>query len=234
MGMNRKAADMRIEERVTGLLSSDNNIHARGIKVRVSDGVVYLEGEVPDKNTKYLSGQLPNAVEGVKEVRNALEVVMPERNDIPPDEIIKESIIKLLREHFGGERNELDIEVSGGDVLIKGSVSSYIEKSDVDEMLSGLEGVNSVKNELTIAGSSKDDPLDRDIARRVEDLYENSYSIDAGKITVNVKQGIVMLSGEVAGRLEYDRAEETAKTADGVISVINDLVITGGPGKNRI
>jgi osmotically-inducible protein OsmY len=223
---------MRIREEIKELLSSEERISSRGINLKVSDGIVFLDGNVPDKNAKYIAGQIIKGVKGVKDVHNAIVVSIPEQNDVPADDIIKESILKLVNEHFTGKAADLDIKVSGGEVTLKGCVSAHNEKSDMDELVSGIKGVRSVSNELSIAGASEEDPLDKDIAGRVENLFDKSYSLDAGKITVNAKQGIVTISGEVPARFQYDRAEETARSADGVVSVINELDITGDAGNN--
>jgi osmotically-inducible protein OsmY len=67
-------SDERIKEDVCERLSEHHFIDASSINVEVEQGVVTLEGSVPDRWQKYQTEDLVDAISGVKDIHNRLTV----------------------------------------------------------------------------------------------------------------------------------------------------------------
>lgn len=65
--------DSRIMDDICELFTSDRDLDASDIDVKVESGVVILSGKVEDRNTKRYAGLLAERVPGVKDIENLLE-----------------------------------------------------------------------------------------------------------------------------------------------------------------
>ena len=75
------------------------------------------------------------------------------------------------------------------------------------------------------AGQAVDDAT---IGTKLKAAYAGDPELSALKINVDTTQGAVRLRGEVKNMAEWRKAGDTARKVDGVKSVDNQLVITGG------
>ena len=69
-----KAADRALQKNVLRALSKTRGLRVSAITVRAHNGVVTLEGTVPEESQVELATQAAGAVEGVKSVTNALSL----------------------------------------------------------------------------------------------------------------------------------------------------------------
>jgi hyperosmotically inducible periplasmic protein len=69
-----KAADRALQKEVLRALSKTKGLRVSAITVRARNGVVTLEGTVPEQSQVGLATQAAEAVEGVKSVTNALSL----------------------------------------------------------------------------------------------------------------------------------------------------------------
>lgn len=67
-------SDQRIREEICEILSDDFRIDASDISVEVRDGVVLIEGSVPDRLQKHRVEDIADSCSGVKDVNNSLRV----------------------------------------------------------------------------------------------------------------------------------------------------------------
>lgn len=70
--------DERLHELVCELLAEDHDVDASEVEVSVRDGVVLLEGTVPERRMAYIAEEIAASVNGVREVDNRLRAT-PER-----------------------------------------------------------------------------------------------------------------------------------------------------------
>jgi hypothetical protein len=71
---NYARSDQRISDDLCERLTDDDEIDARGIEVRVSDGVVTLSGTVADRAMKHRAEDLAERCAGVRDVENRIRV----------------------------------------------------------------------------------------------------------------------------------------------------------------
>lgn len=67
-------SDARIQEDLHELLTGDDGIDATAVIVAVSEGVVTLNGWVPERRMKHLAEELATSCRGVREVDNRIQV----------------------------------------------------------------------------------------------------------------------------------------------------------------
>lgn len=70
---NYRRSDDAIREDLCELLMDDPDVDATEIDVRVSDGVVTLDGTVRERGMKHLAERLAESVRGVRDVQNNLQ-----------------------------------------------------------------------------------------------------------------------------------------------------------------
>ncbi|MFX1765788.1 BON domain-containing protein [Paraburkholderia sp. A1RI-2L] len=67
-----KAADRALQKAVMRALSKTKGLRVSTISVRARNGVVTLEGQVPEQSQAELATKVAEGVQGVKQVKNAL------------------------------------------------------------------------------------------------------------------------------------------------------------------
>jgi len=145
------------------------------------------------------------------------------------DRIVKEVRHELLLLPYYGVFDNLAYQVGpDGAVTLVGEVARPTLKSDAENVVKRIEGVEKVDNQikvLPVAGN--DDQIRR--ATYIA-IYGNNnlapYSMRAvPPIHIIVENGRVTLEGAVARRMDSQIAEAQAKSVPGVFSVTNNLKV---------
>ena len=212
-----------IKKDVVDQLYWDSRVDASDVDVEVVDAMVRLKGTVPDLPTMEAVRQNVWLVPGVRFVHNRLKVKHREGFDIPADGKIGEKVREILRwePHLG--TTNFDVSVISGWVTIKGTVDSYFKKSRASEVVRGLRGVLGVGNEIAVVPSHN--PEDREIADNILAALDRNIHVGAESIDVQVRDGVVTLSGSVRHLPAFEAAQGTVEHTRGVIAVKNQLTI---------
>jgi osmotically-inducible protein OsmY len=124
------------------------------------------------------------------------------------------------------DANDVNVEVDKGVVQLSGFVKSEEQRREAANIANDIVGVKKVNNKLVV-GSGK-----RSMGQTVEDQYIETKvnaalmaekDTDAGDIDVEVRNGVVQLSGFVSSAAEKKRATEVAAGIEGVTKVDNAL-----------
>jgi osmotically-inducible protein OsmY len=124
-----------------------------------------------------------------------------------------------------------EVNTTNGIVTLQGKATSQAQKDLTTEYAKDVEGVKDVKNEMTIAKTSK---KTQTVSRKVDDasitalvkmtlLYHRSTS--ALNTSVTTSNGVVTLSGKASNAAEKDLTTKFAKDVNGVKSVKNQMTI---------
>ena len=145
------------------------------------------------------------------------------------DRIVKEVHHELVMLPFYGVFDNLAYKVSpDGTVTLLGQVSRPTLKSDAENVVKRIEGVERVDNQLKVLPAS---PNDDRIRRAVYNaIYRNDvlsqYALRAvPPIHIIVENGNVTLEGVVARQMDKQVAEMQAKSVPGVFSVNDNLKV---------
>ncbi len=212
----------RIRDEVNSNLVWDNRIDATNINVDVVDGRVILTGTVPSYSDRWEAEDDAYSIPGVRYVDNRLKVV-PTVSPIPSDADIRLRVENVLHRNPSIDASRILVSVENGAVTPNGTVPSYWLKDKTHDIASGVSGVVDVINDLRV--HLPEETTDRAIRRDILNTLERHTLIDTGRVNVKVSRGIVTLSGTVDGYNDFRTVEEIAKFTNGVVDVINELVI---------
>ena len=140
--------------------------------------------------------------------------------------IQKEVRHELLLLPFFGVFDNLEYKVEGDTVTLLGAVTRPVLKSDAENVVKRIEGVNHVVNKIDVLPPS---PMDDRIRRALfhaiyGDPALEKYDLGVQKpIRIIVKSGQVTLEGVVDNQTDKDLAGLRANGVSGVFSVTNNL-----------
>jgi osmotically-inducible protein OsmY len=120
-----------------------------------------------------------------------------------------------------GDRGHVNVTSYNRIALITGEVPSEADKEAVGKAIGAIENVNSVVNELEIAGNSSLTSRSSDavITGRVKAALVDAKDIQANAIKVVTERGNVYLMGRVTEK-EADRAAQVTRDVGGVLKVV--------------
>ena len=133
---------------------------------------------------------------------------------------------------FNSHLNSFDINTDVQDrvVILTGKVDSAVDKSLAEELVTSLEGVESVDNKLSVINKKQESELvasltDSKVEAVVKSKLLMSSDVSGTSIEVEVLNGVVILTGEVDSDSEEELAVMIAKNSEDVKSVINKLEV---------
>jgi osmotically-inducible protein OsmY len=137
-------------------LAYHRNIDASATQMTASDGVVTLSGRVASAAQKALTGNIVENVDGVKEVKNELQVLPPagkhktlaEKID---DASVTAQVKAVLLGHRGTHMLSTRVKTDLGVVHIRGEARDAAEKELVTRLVADVRGVRRIDNRMTIA-----------------------------------------------------------------------------------
>ena len=125
--------------------------------------------------------------------------------------------------------DDIKIQSKDGAVTLTGIVSEESRKGLAKETVAGLPGVKSVDNRLEVKGAPPTPNSDAWIGEKVKATLLFHRNVSGSKTKVQVKDGIVTLSGEASSQAQKDLTTEYAKDVDGVKDVKNELTVSEAP-----
>jgi hyperosmotically inducible protein len=125
----------------------------------------------------------------------------------------------------------LQYKVTGNDVTLMGAVTNSTIKTDAENAVKHIEGVEKVDDQIEVLPPS---PIDDQIRRaEYRAIYGQGTLSRYGlgslqSIHIIVKGGHVTLEGNVDTEADKNAANIYANGVSGVLSVTNNLMVTGG------
>jgi hyperosmotically inducible periplasmic protein len=121
--------------------------------------------------------------------------------------------------------DSIKTESKNGAVTLTGTVAEESHIGLARDTVSGLPGVKSVDNQLTVKGERPAEHSDSWVGLKVKTALLFHRNVSATKTDVNVKDGIVSLSGEASSMAQKELTTEYAKDVEGVKEVKNDMTV---------
>jgi hyperosmotically inducible protein len=128
----------------------------------------------------------------------------------------------------GHGTSNINIEVQQGVVQLAGFVKSDHERETAEKSAATVKGVRDVSNQLVVQTSSRSTGRTLDdgvVAGKVKTGLADHEKTSGYRINVEVRHGVVLLSGFVTSSEERNEALKVAASVDGVIDVINGMDI---------
>ncbi len=201
------------------------------IKVNSKDGVVTLKGTVAASSHKSLAEDTVENLPGVKSVDNQLKV----KGESPAehsDGWIGTKVKSALLYHRNVRATKTVVSVKDGIVTLSGEASSMAQKELTTEYAQDVEGVKSVKNEMTVVkpDAKRDETLgekidDASITAQVKSSLMSRRSTSGLKTKVSTTDGVVTVSGVAKNAAEKSLVTKLVSDIHGVNSVVNNMTI---------
>ena len=227
-------------------LLTTQGMTATDIAVDTTDGRVSLYGKVGSASDKQRAEELTKELDGVKSVRNRLQVVPIAKAPFvaATDASIRSAVEEKLRADPKLQGTEIEVEsVTNGVVLLDGEAENSAEHLRAIEVARSVRGVRRVESEV----DTDDDDSSLDLWSRRElrqdgrglldvasDLWLTAEArlrliadprLPAPDIHVDCRDQVVTLFGEVPSPQAKRAAEQAVRTIDSVRSVKNDLQV---------
>jgi osmotically-inducible protein OsmY len=212
-------SDEKIRNDVLKHLRWNGRLGITGLDAAVRDGTVVLTGRVPTCKAKHSAEVGCLHIVGVRTVQNELEIV-PAGN-LPTDEEVRMNLIDLFLWNGDVGSDNIAVTISDGAVTLQGSVGSYWEKVEAEELASGIRGVRHVRNHLAVVPAH--DMLDEEISDAIISALERNRSANPQDVHITVRYGRVTLSGSVPTWCAYQAALDAAAHTRGVVEVKAEL-----------
>lgn len=201
------------------------------IDIAAKDGVVTLSGTVAAASHRTLAQDTVEGLPGVKRVDNRLEVTGEQPADKSDTWILTKVKTSLWFHHSVSSLTGVDVK--DGIVTLTGTASSQAQKDLTGEYAMDVEGVKSVKNEMTLvqdgsaqakaaAGEAIDDAS---INAQVRMTLGSHRSTSAVRTRCSTQDGVVTLTGEAANQAEKDLVSKLTRDINGVKSVTNNMTV---------
>jgi hyperosmotically inducible protein len=237
------AKDEDIEKRVKTALSSDPALAGSTVTVTsVNDGAVLLGGKAETLSAHLRALETARGVDGVRRVES--EIQSPDRladeeiwHDAPTNEaesattrvgaaandawITSATKVRLMAADVSAF--DVNVDTRSGVVTLFGAVPTATEKATAEAEAKKVDGVKSVKNEIQVVPASKAAAVEKK-----DDQIQTAVSARLGErdglkdVEVEVKNGVVRLTGSVGSQTDRLAALTTARTSEGVRSVVGD------------
>ncbi|MFO7985320.1 MAG: BON domain-containing protein [Desulfatiglandaceae bacterium] len=217
--------DEQIKKDVVDELYWDDRVDASKVTVEVSNVTVTLRGEVPTYFSRTAAYNDTLGIVGVISVRNQLSVRYPTGISVPTDEELESKIRRRLDWNPDIDVLDLEIDVTAGEVTLRGTVDAYWKKIHAEDLVALEPGVVFINNHLAIVPTR--DIIDQDIANDIVRSLEARSAVFAEDVNVRVRDGHVVLTGTVPSWTARWSAYDAAKYTAGVVDVDNQLLVSG-------
>jgi len=243
-----KRSDALIKVDVEKRLKADPSLNDSSISVQsVNQGVVLLTGKAASLDDNQRALYYAASAPGVFRVASQIDV-----SDTLPDEDFR---TEEATKPESGKRNvggvasdlwitsatkmklaadsrtpatEINVDSRDGVVTLFGMVPSQDSKSAAAEIAHGVSGVKRVENQIEVVSSAKHDMVqarDEEIQEGVKKALKDRSDGENADIDVEVKNGVVRLTGKVPTWQGNLSAVYAARSVTGVRSVLNELKV---------
>ncbi len=137
--------NVEIANEVLVALKSNWLVPKDKVTVKVEDGWVTLEGELPWNYQKEAAKTAINYLTGVKGVSNNIKIKSESH-----DTIEKKDVEKAIARSWSIDDSDINVSVSGTTVTLSGTVNSWYQKEEAGRIAWNTPGIWHVKNELAV------------------------------------------------------------------------------------
>jgi len=256
IGAGAAVSDSWITAKAKIALMTTKGVSSNAINVDTVDGVVTLHGKVGSADEKALAETEAKKINGVKEVRNLLQVV-PERHQKvvkASDKEIQDRVDKALKQNAELKSSSITVQsVNNAVVLLSGKANSVGDHLAAIDTARAVPGVRKVESEVESPDKLADEEIRREpsptagvkrgIGQTAKDMWITSdvkmrlvadEKTPANDINVDTRSGVVTLFGMVPSPAAKSAADAEARKVNGVKRVVNELEVVPKSRKETV
>lgn len=212
--------ELKLQQSVIDELEFDPAVNAAHIGVSVRGSVVTLTGHVETFAEKFAAERAARRVRGVTGVAQEIEVHLAVDKKTADDEIAQRAV-KILEWDVAVPSNAIAVKVEHGIVTMSGTVDWAFQRAEAEYDVRKLGGVKGVVNAIALRPKVRA----TDVREKLMAAFERNAEVEAKRITVEVTDGRVVLSGKVDSWIEREEAERAAWSVPGVTAVEDRIAI---------
>jgi len=236
--MEQAVNDARLEGQIATAILFNEHLNPFEISVEVDNNVAVLTGTVDESIDKDLAERVAKNANGIMKVDNRIAVDSNwkpreskegERDfgDMVSDATVSTSVKSRLLWNDVTDGSDIKVDTNMGRVTLTGTATTANEKDVAGRVAINTDGVLSVDNRIEVTPGSVNTPTsdssqpiaDSWITTKVKSSLLMSKNVDGLDLTVETKNGLVMLGGSASSSAERDLAVEIAKDIKGVRNV---------------
>src|SRR5262245_59025004 len=198
----------------------DPKVDGDMVVVSAAGGVVTLRGTVGSFHQKREAKKAAERVQGVADVKNQLQVRLMTASARDDAELRADVLGALTLD--SQVPDTVDAKVSYGFVTLTGYATWQFERDAAERVAGRVSGVADVLDEIALIGRTPDAA---EVKHGITSAYKRHAKIDADNLTVETRNGTVMVGGTVRSWAEHDDAIAAAWAAPGVRDVDDRIVV---------
>lgn len=142
---NYSKTDSEIAEEVLKALNESWSVPKDKVQVKVENGWVTLEGELPWNYQREAAKSTINYLQGVKGIANHIKIKSEAQ-----DAIEKKDVEKALERHWSIKAEDIHVKAEGSKIILTGNVTSLYQKEEAGKIAWNTPGVWTVDNKLEV------------------------------------------------------------------------------------
>ena len=139
------------------------------------------------------------------------------------DHALESAVMQALADNPLVHADEIAVDDRGGDIVLRGTVGSLVQRAEAARTTRGVPGVRHVEDELQVRPLGIDGHVDADTEAAVLAALLDDDELHASLVEVEARDGTVTLNGLVELEWQRDKAERVAQGVGGVSRVVNRL-----------
>ena len=138
--------DPDIARDAVAAIKSQLPISSEHIKVVIKNGWVSLEGQVEWQSQRQTAEKAVRRIKGVKGVSNLIQL-----GPRAQPEDIKRKIQEAFKRNAEVDANRIMVETNGSEVILKGTVRSWVEREEAERVAWSAPGVTKVEDRIAVS-----------------------------------------------------------------------------------
>ena len=213
-------SDDELRQDIVEELQWDPAVDERGIEVAVHDRLATLSGTVPSYAHKIAVEKAVQRVDGVRAVLVQLDI-SPPAGQARADEAIAASATAVLDATEGLPPGAISVKADRGCLTLSGMLEWGYQRRAAEIAVGRLRGVLGIVNRIEV----RSDADAADVEAKIAGALKRRARADAQRMNIEVRDGVVTLSGAVHSLAEKRAAEGGAWATRGVREVVDRLTV---------
>jgi len=124
---------------------------------------------------------------------------------------IKNDILEELTWQPNIDQTQIGVIVENGTVMLTGVVDDYHKKMAAEKAVKRVKGVKALAGDIQVKYGTNYQKTDIEIGKAIVKAFDWNTSVPEDKISIEVRDGWVSLSGEVESAYQRDAATRVAE-----------------------
>ncbi|WP_178985559.1 BON domain-containing protein [Winogradskyella helgolandensis] len=138
---------------------------------------------------------------------------------------IKKDVLEELEWQPNVDETQIGVVVENGTVMLTGVLDDYHKKVAAEEAVKRVKGVKALAGDIEVKYGTNYQKTDLEISKAIVRAFEWNTAVPEDKISIEVRDGWINLSGEVESFYQKDAAKRVAENIIGVKWINNTITI---------